>query len=99
MYFLKKCFNIKKFHLLAYIKQNSYFRMIDVDALEAAKTNPHIFAFLIIFYNVSKTTEAICTGRVGTGMHSFKLAIILCHPKCELTAEMSLGSSCDEWGI
>lgn len=39
------------------------------------------------------------TDRVGTVMHGFKLVIILCHLKCELTAEMSLGSSCDECRI
>lgn len=72
--------------------------MIDVNALEAAKTSPHILACLI-FCNVRKMTEVICMGRVGTVIHSFKLAIILCHPKCELTAEMSSGSSCDEWRI
>lgn len=42
-----------------------------MNALEAAKTSPHIFGSLI-FGNISKTSEVICMGRVGTVMHGFK---------------------------
>lgn len=42
-----------------------------MNALEVAKTSPHIFACLI-FFNVSKMSEVICMGRAGTVMHGFK---------------------------
>lgn len=50
----------------------------NINALEAAKTRPHILVCLI-FCDVSKMSEVMRMGRVGTVMHGFTLVIILCH--------------------